>query len=270
MAKLVRDLMRPGVLTCPPDLTLGQVAVQLHKLHRHALFVADKEGKILGVITDFDLLAGEWLSADRQSLATMRKMTAGELMSTPVDTIDANVPAKEAARRMRDEIIRRLLVTDKGQPVGVISVSDFIANLAEEAPFGRKTVGDVMSDAYLVCRDKTPVLAAAQAMTGTGWRSVLVVNAVGKPLGVVSGLDLLQYCHMEDCKDLTVTDVMHQALYINMNASLRDAANMMIENHHHRILVVDPDQPDSMPLGIISSFDIVAEMARPDSIWQKS
>jgi hypothetical protein len=44
---------------------------------------------------------------------------------------------------------------------------------------------------------------------------------------------------------------------------------MMIENHHHRLLVVDKAQPDSMPLGIISSFDIVSEMARPDSVWQK-
>jgi hypothetical protein len=44
---------------------------------------------------------------------------------------------------------------------------------------------------------------------------------------------------------------------------------MMIENHHHRLVVVDPEQPDAMPLGIISSFDIVAEMAHPESVWQK-
>jgi hypothetical protein len=43
----------------------------------------------------------------------------------------------------------------------------------------------------------------------------------------------------------------------------------MIENHHHRLVVIDPKQPDSMPLGIISSFDIVAEMAHPESVWQK-
>jgi CBS domain-containing protein len=42
----------------------------------------------------------------------------------------------------------------------------------------------------------------------------------------------------------------------------------MIENHHHRLIVVDPDQPDSMPLGIISSYDIVNEMARPGSVWR--
>jgi CBS domain-containing protein len=85
----------------------------------------------------------------------------------------------------------------------------------------------------------------------------------------VSGLDLLAYCDLDDCKDMTVVDVMHPVLLIKLNATLRDAADMMIENHHHRLLVVDPEQPDSMPLGIISSFDIVAEMTRPDSVWQK-
>jgi CBS domain-containing protein len=269
MTKLVRDLMRPGVLTCPPDLTLGQVAVELHRHHRHALFVADQDGKILGVITDFDLLAGEWLSADRHSLAVMRKMTAGEMMSSPVDTIEADVPASEAARRMKDGVIRRLLVTDKGKPAGVISISDFIANLAAKAPFGRKTVGDVMSDVYLCCRDKTPVVSAARAMADTGWRSVLVVNAQGKPVGLFSGLDLLVLCADEGCDDIVVSEVMHPLLTIHMSASLREAADMMIENHHHRLVVVDPRNPENMPLGIISSFDIVAEMAHPESVWQK-
>lgn len=274
MAMLVRDLMRPGVKTCPPDLTLGQVAVMLHKHHVHALFVTaaepgEQDGRILGVITDFDLLAGEWLSADRESLGVMRKMTAGELMSAPVDTVEADVPAIEAARRMKDDVIRRLLVTEKGKPVGVISVSDFISSLAAAAPFGRKKVGDVMSDVYLCCRDKTPLVSTARAMADTGWRSVLVVNAQGKPLGLFSGLDLLSLSAEGRADHTTVAEVMHPLLTIHISASLREAADMMIENHHHRLVVVDPKAPDSMPLGIISSFDIVAEMAHPESVWQK-
>jgi CBS domain-containing protein len=41
----------------------------------------------------------------------------------------------------------------------------------------------------------------------------------------------------------------------------------MIENHHHRLVVVDPEHPQSMPLGVISSYDIVNEMAQPGSVW---
>ena len=66
----------------------------------------------------------------------------------------------------------------------------------------------------------------------------------------------------------TVRDVLHPALTISINASLQEAADLMIKKHHHRLIVIDEEDPDAFPLGIISSFDIVAEMARPGSIWQ--
>jgi len=270
MAKLVRELMRPGVITCQPEATLGQVAKLLTKHHVHALFVSGADGGIVGIITDFDLLAGEWLSGNPESLGVMRKLTAGDLMSSPVNTIEAGAPAKEAAKKMQERVVRRLLVTENSQPAGVISISDLIASIAGRANPRRETVADVMSDAFLTCRDQTPVVAAARSMTSSGWRSVLVVDAFGKPLGVVSGLDLLRFCDFEDaCEQVTVADVMHPALTIHMTATLQEAANKLIENHHHRLIVIDQAQPDSVPLGIISSFDIVAEMARPESIWQQ-
>jgi CBS domain-containing protein len=270
MAKLVRELMRPGIITCKPEATLGEVARLLTQHHVHALFVSGAEGRILGIITDFDLLAGEWLSGDPQSLDVMRKLTAGDLMSTPVNSIEAGAPAKEAAKKMQERVVRRLLVTENNQPIGVISISDLIAHIAERAITRRETVADVMSDAFLTCRSQTPVVSVARAMTSAGWRSVLVVDAYGKPLGVVSGLDLLRFCDFESlCEEVTVADVMHPALTIHLTATLQEAANKLIENHHHRLIVVDPNQPDTIPLGIISSFDIVAEMARPGSIWQQ-
>jgi len=67
---------------------------------------------------------------------------------------------------------------------------------------------------------------------------------------------------------MTVSDIMHPALTIPITASLREAADKLIENHYHRLIVIDPNNPDAFPLGVISSFDIVAEMARPGSVWQ--
>ncbi len=271
MATLVRDLMHSGVVRCRPDISLGQVAKLLAKHHVHSLFVFNDEKLPVGVITDYDVMAGEWLSGDSESLAVMRRMTAGELMSSPVETVDINVTANEAAKRMREDDVRRLLVVDEGKPVGVISVSDFITDIASKIPLKREKVSDVMSDAYLVCRDKTPVQAAIRAMSDSGWRSVVVVGARGRPLGVFSGLDLLSCCDVEETlESVLVTEVMHPPLMIGMDASLQDAAQMMIESHHHRILVIDPEDVDALPLGVISSFDIVSEMARPDSVWQIS
>ena len=219
--------------------------------------------EIKGIVTDFDLLAGEWLSGDPEGLAAMRRMTAGDLMSSPVNSIEASEPAKDAAQRMQERVVRRLLVTEHGKPVGVISVSDIVSSISEKAITKRETVADVMSDAFLTCRDQTPLASAARAMTSSGWRSVLVVDAKGKPSGVVSGLDLLPYCDSEgECGKVVVADVMHPAITIHMNATLQEAARKLIENHHHRLVVIDPAQPNAVPLGIISSFDIVAEMAR--------
>ncbi len=269
MAKLVKDLMHPGVLTCKPDATLGQVATLLDQHQVHALFVTDRDGRIMGVISDFDLMAGEWLSSDPESLNTMRKLTASDLMTKPVATIEANTPLPEAADLFMQKRVGRFLVLENEKPVGTISLSDFVASLAERIKSKRDKVGDVMSHAILVCRGKTPVLSAAYAMTSSGWRSVLVVDLNGKVIGVVSGHDLMKLVKNGVDEKLTVRDVMHPALTIDIHASLREAADMLIQNHYHRLVVVDKENPDSFPLGAISTFDIVAEMARPDSVWQK-
>jgi len=268
MKKLVRDLMHRGLLTCRTDATLGRVAVLLNQNHIHALIVTDRDGRALGVISDYDLLAGEWLSSDSESLAVMRKLTAADLMSQPVDSVEADLTLSEAVSELIAKEISRLLVTEKGKPVGVISLSDFVASIAHEEDSKRDTIADVMSDAILVCRDQTPIYSAARTMTQAGWRSVLVVDAKGKSLGVVSGQDLLPFVQNGVDETITVSDVMHPALTIDIHASLREAADKMIQNHHHRLVVVDDANPEAFPLGIISSFDIVAQMAQPDSIWQ--
>jgi len=269
MEKYVRDLMHPGLITCNLDATLGKVASILTQQHVHALIVVDKENRPQGIISDFDLLTGEWLSLEPQGLSTMRHITAGELMSSPIETVEADVALKVAANTLIEKDIQRLLVTEKGTAVGIISISDFVSSIAREEKPKRETVADVMSDAILVCRDKTPLASAARTMTQAGWRSVLVVDSKGKPEGVVSGKDLIPFVKNGVDDKLTVRDIMHPPLTIDIHAPLQLAANLMIQKHHHRLVVIDQDDPDAFPLGIISSVDIVAEMAKPDSIWQK-
>lgn len=270
MAKLVRDLMHTGLITCKPTATLGQVAVLLDQHQVHALVVTDRDGRPNGIITDFDLMAGEWLSQDAESLKVMRSLTAADLMTQPVNSVEADVPGEEAVKILLEKQVSRLLVTDNGKAIGIISTSDFVASIADKAQLKREVVADVMSDAILVCRGKTPVASAARAMTSAGWRSVLVVDAKGKILGVVSGHDLLRFVKDGVDESIIVRDVMHPALTIDLHASLREAAHMMIENHYHRLVVTDKEDPDAFPLGAISTFDIVAAMARADSVWQKT
>jgi CBS domain-containing protein len=266
MAPRIRDLMRPTLITCPHTATLGQVAAGLVRQRVHALIVTGAAGQPLGLLSDIDLLAGEWLSTDPESLVRMRTMTAGELMSAPLKAIEADAPVSEAAARMRAEQIHRLLVTDRGQAVGVISVSDIVANLGHGA-VERRTVADVMTRALFVCRDGTPLAAVARAMTQHRSRSMVVVGHTGRPLGIITGLDLLAFDEAT-IETQTVSEIMRVPITIQPTASLPEAANLMIQSHIHRLLVVNPDQPDGMPIGLISTSDIIAEMAEPGSVWQ--
>jgi len=90
MSSTVRDLMHQGLIACPPNASLGEVAAMLDRHHIHAVIVADNPKKPLGIISDFDLLAGEWLSVDDQSLEAMRRMTAHDLMTSPIETLDVS------------------------------------------------------------------------------------------------------------------------------------------------------------------------------------
>jgi CBS domain-containing protein len=127
-----------------------------------------------------------------------------------------------------------------------------------------------MSDTFLVCREENTVISAARTMTQAGWRSIVVVNSKGKLQGVITGHEMVHLAGKPIDENLRVSEFMDRnVITIDINSSLQHAADMMIQNHRHRVIVVDQNDPEGFPLGVISSFDIVAEMARPQSIWQR-
>ena len=270
MNEKVKDLMHKGLITCSPATLLGHVAKLLDVHNIHSLIVAETNDRPLGIISDFDLLAGEWLSVDDESLSTMRHLTARDLMTTPIETVEADTRVSEAAETMGKKDIHRMLVIDADKPVGVLSVTDLVAGIAAQEPMRRKTVRDVTSRTFLVCREDNTVISAARTMTQAGWRSIVVVDAHGKLKGILTGHQLISLAGRQVDENMTVKDFMNRKLItVDINAGLQEAADLLIQHHRHRAIVIDKDDPNSFPLGVISSFDIVAEMARTDSIWQR-
>jgi hypothetical protein len=54
---------------------------------------------------------------------------------------------------------------------------------------------------------------------------------------------------------------MHPPVSIGPAANLREAAALMRAHRLQRLLVVDPAEPDTMPLGQISTFDLIVALA---------
>ncbi len=264
---IVRDLMREGVISCGPKATLGDVAQLLVERRIHAAFVVDDNSEPVGVISDFDLLSGEWLGSNRERLDAMRSIEAQDMLTAPVETIDVMADAAEAADRLQGLRLARLLVTESGRAIGVISISDLVAALGNVGG-QRDCVADVMSHGIVTCPPETPLRSAARAMTERRSRSLVVLAADGRPLGIVTGHDLLSLYGAKG-DGATVRDVMSSSLLTaSPELPLREAADLMLKHEVHRLIVVDPAKPDAPPLGIVSTSDIVAEMADPQSVWR--
>jgi CBS domain-containing protein len=261
----VGELTKYGLFTCRPEARPGEVARLLLAKRIHGVVVAEPGGPPLGVISDTDLLAGEWLAGDEGALRTLREMTARDLMSTPVWSVDSAALVEEAIARLQEKEVHRLVVMTNGQPSGILSVSDIVEWMGRQET-GRQTVGQVMSRGVVVCRADTPIQSVARAMTERRTRSVMVVGPRGQVQGVVTGVDLLvAWPDGHDGK--TAADLMHPPVTIAPDATLSDAADLMLKQHIHRLVVLDLQEPEALPLGLISTSDIMAEMAAPGSAW---
>jgi CBS domain-containing protein len=260
--------MTPELITCTVDASLGDVAALLAERRIHGAFVVDGDGRVVGAISDMDLLSAEWLGTSSKRVEVMRSLTAGEMMTRPVVAVDAAASVDDAAARLKDAGLSRLLVKDGDAEVGVVSTGDLGVALTPQA--GRaETVRDVMSYGIVVCHADAPVVAAARSMADRRSRSLAVLDpASGDLVGVLTGRDLLT-AFGNGTGALTVADIMHSpVLTIAPDAPLSEAADAMLRGDVHRLFVCDPERLSPVPLGLISTADMSAAMARGDSVWQ--
>ena len=137
----VQDLMTRSVLTVRPDTPLKDAAALLSEHRISGLPVVDGERRVLGVLSEGDILFKE--SNGRESkqgflerlLAVpqpgldlkIAARTTGEAMSAPALTIGPRRPITEAATTMIDEGVNRLpVIDDEERLIGIITRADLV------------------------------------------------------------------------------------------------------------------------------------------------
>lgn len=119
---LVSDAMRPGVITCPPDASLRDLARTMATNHVHSVVVTAGGDAPVGVVTERQLL---------EAAGTDPEDAAGGSLATNPDTVFADVPLSRAAELMVERGITHVLVVDAGgRPLGVLSALDIAGVLA--------------------------------------------------------------------------------------------------------------------------------------------
>lgn len=131
----VREIMTRDVEGVRPEATLDAVAKKMKDLDVGAVPVME-DGKAKGIITDRDIVL-RGIAEGRNPVETK----AEDIMSSSLIYCEENVDIKEAAGKMEDHMIRRLMVVDNDNKViGVLSLGD----LAEAAK--KSLAGEVIKE----------------------------------------------------------------------------------------------------------------------------
>ncbi|WP_405835828.1 CBS domain-containing protein [Streptomyces platensis] len=157
---LVSDVMTGTVAAVDREARFKEIVETMERWQVSALPVLAGEGRVVGVVSEADLLPKEeFRESDPDRLEQLRRLddvrragalTAGELMTGPALTVRANATLSQAARTMARGSVKRLPVVD-GQGVlqGIVSRADLLKvflrsdeDLAEEV---RYVVGELFT-----------------------------------------------------------------------------------------------------------------------------
>lgn len=133
----VDDVMTHTVVSIGRDATFKQIVELMEQWKVSALPVLEGEGRVIGVVSEADLLPKEEFRNDLperfaepkrlSDLAKAAAITAEALMSTPAVTVHPDATLAQAARIMAVRKIKRLPVIDRlGILQGVVSRSDLL------------------------------------------------------------------------------------------------------------------------------------------------
>lgn len=210
MNATVRDVMTTRVIAVRKDASFKEMAAMLRSSRVSAFPVVDDEGRVIGVVSEADLLVKVAVQADGVSmLAALRHwreddkaagITAGDLMTGPAVTIRPDASVAEAARLMYDHRVKRLpVVTGSGALVGILSRVDVLSVFDRRDGQIRdeivrdvlpQVLGAVPEDCEVTVRDGIVTLVG---LVDSEADSRGVVDAVRHVQGVVAVRDRLSY-----------------------------------------------------------------------------
>jgi len=127
----VSDVMTHTVIAVGSEASFKEVVELLDQWKVSALPVLAGEGRVVGVVSEADLMAKEEFRDTEEGDPDARRkagaVIAGELMNTPAVTVHADASLAEAARIMARRHVKRLPVVDAvGLLQGVVSRSDLL------------------------------------------------------------------------------------------------------------------------------------------------
>ncbi|MFQ5425904.1 MAG: CBS domain-containing protein, partial [Gaiellales bacterium] len=155
----IKDLMTSEVRTVGPDTPLRDVASTLSQSGLSGLPVVDGDGQVIGVISEWDILAkeqgrpdsrggllGRLFDADQEwEQEKFEARTASQAMTSPPITVRPIDRVAKAARLMVENGVNRLPVLQDDELVGIVTRADLVRAFTQsDAEIEREIRQDVI------------------------------------------------------------------------------------------------------------------------------
>lgn len=286
--KLVAEIMTRDVVTLQPDMTVQNAWKIMVKKRVKATPVVDSAGKVVGILTDEDLLerAGirqrlsvairmdtEEINQELRSLASS-PLLVRDVMTTPVISVADHETLGIATSRMVKSGLKRLPVVDKNEKlVGVISRLDILRQVANttfeipapQLPTGAvRIVADIMSTEIPMVNQDDDLSTTIEKFAKTESHRLIVVDADGKAIGLISDSDVVARVQPEQRRGIlsalrsigkppvgkeTALDLMSAGpLTAPPDMPVVDALKIMLADARKWMIVVDEN---GRPLGMV-------------------
>lgn len=130
MEKLVRDIMKVGVPVCEMSTPLPEIAKIMVRDGADAVVVMDEEDGPVGVVSQSDLV--------RAYPRNPVLLTAKDVMTKKIQSLDPETPITAAANLMQDEKIHQVFIMHDhpgaGRPSAVVTMRAIVREMAGLPP----------------------------------------------------------------------------------------------------------------------------------------
>ena len=247
------DIASRPVVSCPPERPLIEAALLLASQRLSCLPVLDAQGRALGVLTE-----GRVQSALHQGQPpeTLVQEVMGPAFTVP-DTCDCDT----AYRHCLDHNATHLLLVDaQARVVAVASEGDLRVQMNLGILAGRHTVAEVMAPVSTLPLEAR-VCDAVECLAPHPQRPLVVVDAQGRPLGVLTTRDLRRlFAAQSHASELSLAEVMSTPVYpITTRTTLNEAAEQMLAQRTRHLVVLDA--ATQAPVGLVCEHDLTRTMA---------
>jgi CBS domain-containing protein len=213
MSVKVADVMTRKVIAVRGNASFREIAVRLRDERVSAFPVIDDNNRVIGVVSEADLIAkeaagggydsssGPWSGLlHRHELEKARGVTAAQLMSKPAVIAGPDDTVSHVAQLMYDRRVKRLPVVDgAGRLVGIISRTDVLSVYSRpDEDIRREITGPLLLENFLVDPGtyQVTVKDGIVTLTGTPETDTVgqeIIRAVRHIDGVVAVRDRLDY-----------------------------------------------------------------------------